>query len=149
MATSAQYDDIMAVFVCFDGLARNLALKGRSTLSKTQVLIMMAIDTLGPMNMTQTSKRLAITKEQASRAVAPLVKLGYVERSRSADNHKVVNISLTDSGEKCLAEHHALIFEDLSDALAPLSQEETAQLARLSHDSVKLLKKALNTHTNA
>ncbi|MCH4184491.1 MAG: MarR family transcriptional regulator [Eggerthellaceae bacterium] len=144
MATNKQCDDIIEASVCFDGLARGLALIDRSTLSKTQILVMMAVNTMGPMSMTQTSERLAVSKEHVTRAVAPLVELGYVEKNRNAENYKVVDISLTDAGKERLAQQQTKTFEALSERLASLNAEETAELARLSHDSVKLIKKALD-----
>ena len=57
-------------------------------LTKTQILILFALSGGRSLNMSQLSSYLASSKEQATRAVSPLVKEEYVTRFRSDENRK-------------------------------------------------------------
>lgn len=57
-------------------------------LTKTQILILFALSGGRSLNMSQLSSYLASSKEQATRAVSPLVKDEYVTRFRSDENRK-------------------------------------------------------------
>ena len=66
-------------------------------LTKTQILILFALSGGRSLNMSQLSSYLASSKEQATRAVSPLVKDEYVTRFRSDENRKMVygGVSIT------------------------------------------------------
>ena len=69
-------------------------------LTKTQILILFALSGGRSLNMSQLSSYLASSKEQATRAVSPLVKDEYVTRFRSDENRKMVYVKLTEKGKR-------------------------------------------------
>ena len=71
-------------------------------LTKTQILILFALSGGRSLNMSQLSSYLASSKEQATRAVSPLVKDEYVTRFRSDENRKMVYVKLTEKGNQLI-----------------------------------------------
>ena len=83
-------------------------------LTKTQILILFALSGGRSLNMSQLSSYLASSKEQATRAVSPLVKDEYVTRFRSDENRKMVYVKLTEKGNQLILQEKALVKEYLS-----------------------------------
>lgn len=86
-------------------------------LTKTQILILFALSGGRSLNMSQLSSYLASSKEQATRAVSPLVKDEYVTRFRSDENRKMVYVKLTEKGNQLILQEKALVKEYLSKRL--------------------------------
>lgn len=68
-------------------------------LTKTQYIIVISMYLYGELTMMQLSKLCGITKEQATRALSPLVDEGLVARSISENNRNYVYVSLTEEGK--------------------------------------------------
>ena len=71
-------------------------------LTKSQIFILTALHSHGILNMTKIAEYLSSSKEQATRAVSPLVEKGLVRRIESENNRKVVNIEFTDEGRELI-----------------------------------------------
>ena len=79
-------------------------------LTKTQILILFALSGGRSLNMSQLSSYLASSKEQATRAVSPLVKDEYVTRFRSDENRKMVYVKLTEKGNQLILQEKDTFF---------------------------------------
>lgn len=66
-----------------------------------------AIDIYEPKNMTTVAKAMSVTTGTLTISVNGLVKKGYVERTRSEKDRRVVFISLTQKGREAYAQHKA------------------------------------------
>ncbi len=75
-------------------------------ISINDVHIIEAIGIGKPKNMGTVAKAMAVTMGTLTTAINNLVKKGYVSRVRSAEDKRVVLISLTDKG-KAVYEKHA------------------------------------------
>ena len=108
--------------------------KKRYDLTKSQFIVLVALYSRGILNMTETSEFISSSKEQSTRAVAPLVEKGLVKRFELEDNRKRVYIELTESGKEFMQEFwkemHKLVAEKLCTSL---NEEELRTL----FDSVK------------
>lgn len=83
-----------------------------------------AIDIHEPKNMSTVAKSLSVTTGTLTISVNGLVKKGYVERTRSEEDRRVVLISLTEKGRRAFAQHERF-HQDMIDAIVEsLSQEE-------------------------
>ena len=105
-------------------------------LTKTQILILFALSGGRSLNMSQLSSYLASSKEQATRAVSPLVKDEYVTRFRSDENRKMVYVKLTEKGNQLILQEKALVKEYLSKRFESLSKEDQ----ELFHQSLSNIK---------
>lgn len=117
-------------------------------LTRTEMNAVITLNAVGELAMTPLSECIGVSKEQASRAVKPLVERGYVERRRNENNRRVVTVQLTDAGREFLQGHMKRAHAALAELLAPLSAEERAELARLARGSNQLIDKALAPKRN-
>lgn len=89
-----------------------------------------AIGTGNPKNMTSVAKSLMVTTGTLTIAVNGLVKKGYVERTRSEEDRRVVLVSLTDRGRKAFL-HHQRFHESMVETIVEkLTAEEQVILEK-------------------
>ena len=83
-----------------------------------------------PRNMSFVAKKLSVTVGTLTIAVNNLVKKGYVNRTRSEKDRRVVLISLTEKGRRAY-EHHRLFHDKMIKAtIANMSEQEEEVLAQ-------------------
>jgi len=110
------------VFSCLD--------RADCTLTKTQFVILMSLMTDGDLTMKTVAMHISSSPEQATRAVAPLVDAGYVERYTNPQNRTHVYIRLTELGRTCAKELSDRISRKmLPKLLTELSEEELTRLS--------------------
>lgn len=139
-----KYKDVIAAFFAYHGIIKHIMLENCAGLTKSQAMMMATISELGSVNMSTLAQRIAVSKEQATRAVQPLVEAGYVQRNHDANNRRMVNISLTPAGDTLLYEHFTAVENMIGLQLQSLTEDEQTQLTEASNTAVRLLRKALN-----
>lgn len=93
-----------------------------------------AIDVDEPKNMSSVAKALSVTTGTLTISVNGLVKKGYVNRTRSEEDRRVVLVSLTEKGCKAFARHQKF-HQDMIDAIIhDLSEEEQVILGKALHN---------------
>ena len=110
-------------------------------LTKTQILILFALSGGRSLNMSQLSSYLASSKEQATRAVSPLVKQEYVIRFRSDENRKMVYVKLTEKGNDLILKEKALVKDYLAKRFESLSKEDQESFHQSLSNILMILKK--------
>lgn len=88
---------------------------------------MHVMEAIGPdeaKNMTRVAKELEVTTGTLTISVNSLVKKGYVDRSRSEEDRRVVLISLSAKGKKAYLHHRRFHEEMINAILTELSEEE-------------------------
>lgn len=91
------------------------------------------IEAIGHHKATQMSSvaaRLHVTVGTLSIAINNLVKKGYVERVRSEEDRRVVNIVLTEKGFEAFAHHEAFHQEMIDFTIAELDELESDVLVK-------------------
>ncbi|MDE7231848.1 MAG: MarR family transcriptional regulator [Lachnospiraceae bacterium] len=86
--------------------------------------VMEAIGPEGAKNMTRVAKELEVTTGTLTISVNSLVKKGYVDRSRSEEDRRVVLISLSGKGKEAYLHHRRFHEEMIGAVLKELSEEE-------------------------
>ena len=81
----------------------------RFQFTRTQQSILTVLSMEGETTMKQIAKYIVSSQEQATRAVAPLVDAGYVERRTDPTNRTRVYIRLTDEGRDLLTMYWGFI----------------------------------------
>ena len=74
--------------------------------------IMEAIGIQESKNMSTVAKTMSVTVGTLTIAINHLVKKGYVERTRSEEDRRVVLVSLSEKGEKAYL-HHKIFHEKM------------------------------------
>lgn len=94
---------------------------------------MHVIEAIGPegtKNMTSVARELEVTTGTLTISVNSLVKKGYVDRTRSEEDRRVVLISLSEKGQKAYL-HHRKFHQEMIDAvLKELTEEEQRALEK-------------------
>lgn len=72
--------------------------------TKTQFMIFSALALSESLTMSEVAEYISSSHEQATRSIAPLVTMGYVERFVNTDNRTKVHVRLTDAGRGFLTE---------------------------------------------
>jgi DNA-binding MarR family transcriptional regulator len=99
-------------------------------LTVTDMHVIEAIDRHEPKNMSSVAKALSVTTGTLTISVNGLVKKGYVNRTRSEEDRRVVLVSLTEKGCEAFAMHQRF-HQDMIDAvIAGLSGEEQVVLGK-------------------
>ncbi len=83
-----------------------------------------AIDIYESKNMSTVAKSLSVTTGTLTISVNGLVKKGYVERTRSEEDRRVVLISLTEKGRRAFAQHQRFHQDMITAIVEGLSAEE-------------------------
>lgn len=110
--------------------------------TRTQLTIFTVLAMEGELTMKKVSQYIASSKEQATRAVAPLADAGYITRRTDPSNRTHVYVSLTDSGRQLLKDNQIMITERLTEKLnAALSDKDKDDLYEASARIVTVLSK--------
>lgn len=112
-------------------------------ITRSQFFILLALMSNDTLNMTEIATYIASSKEQATRAVKPLVDAGYVERYHDEDNRKLVLIHLTPVGKSFLHETKEQLHQSLERKFNKLSSQEQADLVLALQTILPILKKML------
>ncbi len=89
-----------------------------------------AIGMDGQKNMTTVAKALRVTTGTLTIAVNSLVKKGYVDRTRSEEDRRVVLISLTPKGKEAFLHHRSFHEKMIESIVEQLSEEEKQVLEK-------------------
>jgi len=110
--------------------------------TKTQLTIFAALTLRESLTMSQVSGYISSSKEQATRAVAPLVDEGLVERFVDPENRTHIHIRLTAKGnefmEACRARFKKNLHAQLDDTVTP---DEKAELFSAIDSLLRILGK--------
>lgn len=97
-------------------------------ISVNDMHIMEAIGIQEPKNMSTVAKAVSVTTGTLTIAINHLVKKGYVERSRSEEDRRVVLVSLSEKGEKAYFHHRMFHEKMVMEILDDMDEKETEVL---------------------
>lgn len=97
--------------------------KSEGALTPQQLKILFLLDYLAaPTPMSHLSARVGVTPGTLTRVAAGLCRKGYLERRRSTEDDRIVNLSLSGRGRRAVARikrHRRDFFADLCGKLSP------------------------------
>lgn len=93
-------------------------------LTKTQLRILLILSNNKILTMSQLADKLCISREQTTRAVAPLVHRKLVSRSIHDTNRRQLDVALTNSGSSLLSELKTEYIRHLESSFSCLTEEE-------------------------
>lgn len=99
-------------------------------LARQQVWVLAALSS-GPRRMSDLAESAGTSQASLTGIVDRLVERGLVDRRRSLEDRRVVEVAMTDEGREAMARSHAGILASLAEALAPLDDEERARFLEL------------------
>lgn len=114
----------------------------------------MAILYLHPVNLSELAELLGVSAPTTSNTVSSLEQRGWVIRSRSNEDRRIVNIELTPEGCEILGELTEAVVEMLVDLLIPKTEAELDDLSAglevlgSLFDTISLPESQSNRHLN-
>lgn len=96
--------------------------------TKTQMDILMALYSDGPMNMSTLSAKIYIAPEQATRAINGLREKGLISSERNKENRRMVIAQLTNAGRLMLDDHVRELYMTIQTNLDGLTDDEIKKL---------------------
>ena len=121
-------------------LLRMIFIGEKARMTKTQFYILITLSVIPSLTMTEIAEHIGASKEQATRAVAPLVDGGMVQRTVMPCNRTRVYVSLTETGQKYIREMIARCSERLDERMTErLTPEEQSALQMHLAESAALL----------
>ena len=97
-------------------------------LTRTQQIILLALDVKDNLSMSQLADKICTSNEQATRAVTQLVDKGLVNRQQNKTNRRVVNITLTQKAKDCLAVAKKAVLTRTANSNCPLLDDQDLQI---------------------
>jgi DNA-binding MarR family transcriptional regulator len=114
-------------------LSRDAHLTGGADQPQRQQFWVLGVLSKGPQRMSRIAERARTSQASITGIIDRLEALGFVERVRSTQDRRVVEVSLTEAGRVEMQCVHSKVAERLGKLLEPLSAEETQELLRLFH----------------
>ena len=112
--------------------------------TKSQLTLFMALLQKDSLTMREAASYISSSKEQATRAVAPLVDKGLMERYTDPANRNYVHIQLTDTGRMLVLEMLDGLYDNINKLLdQAISNEEKLALRDSLTESIRILNKVL------
>ena len=112
-------------------LSRGAHLSGGADQPQRQQFWVLGVLSRGPQRMHELAERAHTSQASLTGIVDRLEALGFVERTRSDTDRRVVEVSLTPAGLAEMHVVHAQIADRLRKLLEPLTAEETQEMLRL------------------
>jgi len=123
-------------FACWD--------KEKYPYTRSQLTLIMALLQKDSLTMKEAASYISSSKEQATRAVAPLVESGLLERYTDQVNRNFVHIQLTESGLQLVREMLTDFYDSINSLLdQSISPEEKQKLRQSMAESIRILQKAV------
>lgn len=135
---------LMEIFPVVQKLLFNTIDLHSIALTRTQMFILFALSSHKSLNMSQISSYIASSKEQATRAVAPLVRYGYVQKFHMGDNRRKVYVCLTPQGRDFMEQEQRLVKDRLADKFELLSENDKSTFYHAVDDILRILRKLEN-----
>ena len=133
-AYSTINDVLVNLFYEIIGVEKRALITGEFTdISVNDMHIIEAIGLGAGNNMSTIAKKLDITVGSLTTSMNGLVQKQYADRVRSEIDRRIVNIQLTEKGERAYRHHAAFHMEMTEAALATLSDEEKRILTNSLH----------------
>ena len=102
------------------------ALSKRYHVSSSQLACIIALHDHGPMPLSQVAKEILVDSSTVTGLIDRLERKGFVERSRSSLDRRIITVSLTETGEKLARNAPSLLQHQMTEGLKrlPLGEKD-------------------------
>ena len=98
--------------------------------------------------MSELSDRLGITKQQLTKLVNDFEENGYVRRTRSEENRRMIYVEITEEGNSCLDEMIAEIKTEIKKTLTSFSDEDMDKIIECTEVLSDIFRRDAVNHKN-
>lgn len=128
MATDRLVDDLLALY---HTIRRSSHPIHRAEITPEQYWLLRLLRRRGALSIGEVAEALGVTGSSATTACKRLEKAGLLTRERQSDDERMVRVALTAQGQEQIEAWRQQRREFLLQLLAPLDQQEQADLQRL------------------
>ena len=120
-------------------LLRMDAVQAKHSIPLSHVQVLALLGDGYPLSVSDISQRLSIAKPNITPLVDRLLMRGYVSRQRDDNDHRVINILITEAGSEMLADIHETIAEQIRLQTDHLSAADFKELAEALDSVTRIL----------
>lgn len=122
-------------------LAKLSAIQADQGIPLSHVQVLAILEEVGSMSVSEISRRFGIAKPNITPLVDRLVNAGLVDRVRSENDRRVVNIVILEEGRARLNQIQSALNEHVASWHTLLTEDEFARLDRALIDIIEILGK--------
>jgi len=104
-------------------------LRNQKTITPGGMYVLGSLNRHGILSMSEIGKHLSMPKPHITGIIDKLIEVGYVERQNNPNDRRIVNIKLTEKGQKDFTKIKQLISKNLKSKLLLLSETEIENLS--------------------
>ncbi|MCX7709078.1 MAG: MarR family transcriptional regulator [Clostridia bacterium] len=124
----ALLDNLLVFSKVYGGFAAHITNLVDQENPKVYIGILHVLKKYGPMPISRIGQKIDIAKPNMTMLIDGLVQKGWVERSTSEHDRRIINIELTEEGERYIDYTTEKLFGILRDKLTVLSEEEREKM---------------------
>jgi DNA-binding MarR family transcriptional regulator len=132
-AVAAGLDQLARLAIRRPGAPRDISFTTASTLSR--------LEDEGPRRLTSLAVDEGVAQPSMTQLIQRLERQGLVERTRDADDKRVVWVGITEAGRRLLAKRRSARAAELAELLATLPPDEEAALATAVRAALPVIRK--------
>ena len=102
-------------------------------------------DAAQPLTATDLCQRTKLLKSQMNKLLTTLENKGYITRTRSSEDKRVIFIALTESGEAAYLAEHAHVEAIVSQLIAQIGEDKAQALTQGINETVAALENILES----
>jgi DNA-binding MarR family transcriptional regulator len=131
--------NLQKIIRCFD---MGTTLKKQPILTITQMRVLSYFSDRDVIHVSEISRSAEMSIQSVNNLISRLEALGFVERSPNAQDRRLSDIRLTDTGRSSIEMFQRFHVQQLQGLLERLSEEDLSRLTRALEDAAVILEKA-------
>jgi DNA-binding MarR family transcriptional regulator len=140
-STGPSWQALEELFARFHRVLHSHFMSSTLGLTASQVFILRFLATCPQAKASDIAKAAGLSPGAVTQVCDELVRMGYVERSRSTDDRRVVYITITDSGRAKIDEIRKLRIQQADSILRQLGQRDADEFVRIVQRIVEIVEK--------
>ena|SRR5690554_3529428 len=121
-------DHLQTVKTSFEKLVRHYF--GNLSLTMPQILLILLLNENGPMNISEISKKMGLSKSTVSGIIDRLEKMALVKRDRSKQDRRIISVGLTEKYDNTGLDIEHKFREFLYNIFNEVSEEEFVDIIK-------------------
>jgi DNA-binding MarR family transcriptional regulator len=140
-ATGSSWQALEDVFARFHRVLHSHFVNSTLGLTASQVFILRYLASCPQAKASDIAKAAGLSPGAVTQVCDELVRMGYVERSRSTDDRRVVHVRITQPGREKLDEIRKLRIRQAQSILQQLGQDDVDEFVRIVNRILEIVEK--------
>lgn len=119
-------------------------LVGEAHIPKVYVLTLLTLQKFGPMAISRIGDWIGIAKPNMTAVIDGLIEKGWISRSVSSTDRRIINIEMTEAGKGYLQSLIERLYPIMQEQFAKLSDEDVEKMVTSLENLVSIGKKLIN-----